>query len=202
MVWQPDYATLAQVKGYLGITDTADDVELATAISAASRAIDRACGRQFGSVAAPEARAYEATFNRHRPIPSWQVQIDDLGSVAGLAVSIGGVAITAPGFTLYPLNALQRGRPYETLVLTQLAEARPTESIPRVDITAAWGWLTIPNTIINACKLQTGRFDARKRSLFGVAGSPNDGSEIRLLAKVDPDVDVMLTEYIRRWGAV
>jgi len=201
MTWRPDYATTAQVKAYLGITDTTDDIEIAPVITAASRAIDRACNRQFGSVAAPEARSYAATFNRHRPTWSWEVSIDDLGTIAGLVVSIGGVTISAPGFKLEPWNALVNGRPYERLVLTPLAEARPTDTMTQVDITAAWGWLAVPTTILAACKLQAGRFDARKRSLFGVAGSPNDGSEIRLLAKVDPDVDVMLTDYIRRWGA-
>jgi len=56
--------------------------------------------------------------------------------------------------------------------------------------------------VLNACKLQTGRFNKRLQALFGVAGSPADGSEVRLLAKLDPDVAVMLVDYTRVWGAV
>ena len=42
------------------ITDTDDDVQIALAVTAASRAIDRRTNRQFGLVAAPEARYYTA----------------------------------------------------------------------------------------------------------------------------------------------
>lgn len=202
MVWRPDYATTAQVKAFLGIGDSVDDTEIASAITAASRAIDRACSRQFGQVAAPEARSYDAYWDRHRPTPAWVVSIDDLGSVAGLVVTIGGTTVTSANYTLEPRNALAVGRPYESLVLGASAEAKPTVSIPRVDTTATWGWLTVPPAILQACKTQTGRFVKRRDALFGVAGSPNDGSEVRLLALIDPDVKVMVADYVRRWGAV
>jgi hypothetical protein len=202
MAWKPDYATTAQVKAFISVTKDTSDADIATAITAASRAIDRATSRQFGQVAAPELRSYNAFWDRHRPTPAWVVTIDDLGTVAGLAVSVGGVSVTAANYTLEPLNALAKGNVYTSLVLGTNAEAKPSVAVPKVDITAPWGWLTTPTTILNACKLQTGRFIKRKDALFGVAGSPNDGSEVRLLALVDPDVKVMVTDYARKWGAV
>ena len=201
MAWRPDYATTAQVKAFLGIGDTADDTEIATAITAASRTIDRATGRQFGTVTASEQRSYNAVWDRHRPTPAWVVTIDDVYSVTGLTVSVGGTAVT--DYTLEPVNALVKGGVYTSLVLGPAAEAYPTTAVPQIDITTSkWGWSPVPDTILHATKIQAGRFHKRRDALFGVAGSPNDGSEIRLLAKIDPDVQVMLTDYIRLWGAV
>jgi len=79
MAWRPDYATTAQVKAALGITDATDDAEIATAITAASRAIDRATSRQFGNVTGtPTPRSYDAYWDRHRPTPAWVVTVDDV----------------------------------------------------------------------------------------------------------------------------
>jgi hypothetical protein len=204
MVWRPDYATTAQVKTALGITDATDDTEIATAITAASRAIDRATSRQFGNVTGtPTPRAYDACWDRHRPTPAWVVSIDDLYDATGLAVTIAGVTVTAANYQLEPRNALADGDVYTSLVLLAGAEAKPTAGIPRIDLsTDKWGWAAVPATVLNACKLQTGRFHKRRDALFGVAGSPADGSEVRLLAKLDPDVAVMLVDYTRVWGAV
>jgi len=49
-----------------------------------------------------------------------------------------------------------------------------------------------------ACLLQSSRIAARRDSPFGVAGSPETGSELRLLDRVDPDVAVTLSRYRRR----
>jgi len=203
MVWRPDYATTAQVKAFLGITDSVDDTEIASAITAASRTIDRATSRQFGKSDTATARSYNAVWDRHRPTPAWVVMIDDLFDATGLVVTIGGVTVTAANYTLEEVNALADGRVYTSLVFGASAEAKPSVSAPRVDMTTdKWGWPAVPVTILSACKLQTGRFHKRKDALFGVAGSPQDGSEVRLLAQIDPDVRVMLSDYVRRWGAV
>jgi Phage QLRG family, putative DNA packaging. len=203
MVWRPDYATTAQVKAFLGITDSVDDTEIASAITAASRTIDRATSRQFGKSDTATARSYNAVWDRHRPTPAWVVMIDDLFDATGLVVTIGGVTVTAANYTLEEVNALADGKVYTSLVFGASAEAKPSVSAPRVDMTTdKWGWPAVPVAILGACKLQTGRFHKRKDALFGVAGSPQDGSEVRLLAQIDPDVRVMLSDYVRRWGAV
>jgi hypothetical protein len=51
-----------------------------------------------------------------------------------------------------------------------------------------------------AARIQAGRFSIRQESLYGVAGSPAAGSELRLLARVDPDVGVSLANYVRPRG--
>lgn len=200
MSWAPDYATTAQVKAFLGVTDSVDDTEIATAITAASRAIDRATSRQFGKFTAPTTLSYEAVFDRHAVRPHWTVTIDDLASAAGLTVSVGGVAVT--DYTLEPVNAVAKGRVFTSLRFGPAAQAFPTVTAPQVDLTTdQWGWSATPATVLHACKLQSGRFHKRRDALFGVAGSPADGSEVRLLAKLDPDVAVMLVDYTRLWAA-
>lgn len=52
-----------------------------------------------------------------------------------------------------------------------------------------------PSAIVNACLLQASRFWSRRSSPFGVAGSPEFGNELRLLNRLDPDVEVMLGPY-------
>jgi hypothetical protein len=64
MAWAPDYITAEQLAAYLRITDDDDDVELAIAVGAASRAIDNHTNRQFGKVDAAEQRLYTSTASR------------------------------------------------------------------------------------------------------------------------------------------
>jgi hypothetical protein len=184
MAWAPDYITADDLGDFLGIEDDDDDVELQDAVSAASRALDDCTRRQFGLVAAPEARRYVAQYNAGE----WVLDIDDAMTTTGLLLN--GAALVDPD--LRPLNAPAKGKPWTRLVLP----ARPTVAIQTV--TMRWGWTTVPSTVVTAAKLQGSRFFARRHAPFGVAGSPDAGSEVRLLAKADPDVIVMLRSYVRR----
>ncbi len=195
MSWAPDYLTTAQAKAYLRIGDTVDDAEIATAITAASRAIDRACGRQFGRVAVAEQRWYPAECGVVAGRSVWLMPIDDLASTTGVGVVVDEATVT--DYTFYPRNAVALGKVWTRLVLGDNAEAYPVATDAEVSVSALWGWPTVPTAIIQACKVQTARFMARRDSPYGIAGSPSDGSEMRLLASVDPDVRVMLREYVR-----
>lgn len=211
MAWAPDYVTSADLKDFVRVGDTADDVEVAGAITSASRAVDRAAGRQFGNVAAPVARTYTAEYRRSAR--GWYVPIDDLQSTTGLAIQVGGVAVTS--YRLAPANAVADGLAWTALYLPGwpavpdmlgrqgwcAIPGAVTGKADEVVITAPWGWSAFPVPVVNATKLQASRFLARRDSPYGVAGSPADGSQIRLLARVDPDVDVMLSRYKRGWWA-
>jgi len=193
MVWGPDYvevddlAEFVRIKGVADIPDdTTDDAQLALAIAAASRAIDRHCRRQFGVVAAPEARRYTVRWRGSYLV----ADIDDLMTTTGLLV--GGLVVASPEFL--PLNAAAEGKPWTTLEVADSA----VDDRGRVEVTALWGWTTVPPSVVEACLLQASRVFARRGSPFGVAGSPADGSEIRLLAKVDPDVAVSLEPFRRK----
>lgn len=202
MAWEPDYATEDELAEYLRINDTADDVQLALAITAASRAIDRSTSRQFGLVDAPEERYYTAKFDAR--CYRWTVDVDDVVIVTGFAVAADTgddqtYATDVTDYSFQPANAGAKNRPYTKLLL------RPGSTLPlapdAVRVTARWGWADVPETIKQATLLQASRFFVRRDAPFGVAGSPDSGTEMRLLAKVDPDVQVMVSPYVRWWGA-
>lgn len=197
MAWAPDYVTAAELKSYLRIGDTDDDAQLAIAVSAASRAVDDHCNRQFGKLDAAEARSYTAWENYERGL--WVVDIDDLVDVTGLSITVAGDALTL--YELEPINALKKGMAYTRLVVDEDSGVQPAGDANEVTITAVWGWSSVPTAVKMATLLQASRFHSRRDSPYGIAGSPTTGSEVRLLARVDPDVGVSLRPY-RRMRAV
>jgi len=193
MPWQPDYVATAELTAYARITDAVDDVQAAMAVTTASRAVDRHCNRQFGLVAAAELRYYTPRWNRRRC--RWVVDIDDLMTTTGLVVATAAGTITE--FDLEPRNAAAEGKPWTRLVI------RTTNTVPikgedsEFTNTGRWGWTASPTAVKQATLLQGSRLLSRRDSPYGIAGSPDQGSELRLLARVDPDVAVSLTDYVR-----
>lgn len=193
MAWAPDYVSVDELKAYLRIADTVDDDELAIIVAAASRAIDDHTNRQFGKVAAAEQRLYTARYDYERR--RWVIDIDDLMTTTDLVILVGGVALT--GYRKEPVNAAAKGRPWTRLVVDQDSAVIPTGEEYEVAGTAIWGWTATPATVKLAARLQSSRFHSRRDSPYGIAGSPDAGSEMRLLSRVDPDVGVSLRSYMR-----
>jgi hypothetical protein len=196
MPWKPDYITTADLKAYLGIGDAVDDVQLATWCTASSRAIDTTTNRQFGQLAAPAARTYRRPPYYSPSTGLWMLEIDDVQDSAGLLVN--GVAYASSGAVLLPDNAPADGVPWERLGFTTCPtlsyQGQPQTNV----ITARWGWTAVPAQVVGAAKLQANRWNKRRNSPFGVTGSPEQGSVIRLLARLDPDVATTLTGLSRR----
>lgn len=207
MTWKPDYCTSAELKAYVRIPDddTQDDTEVALAVTAASRAIDRATLRQFGQVNSAVDRFYRAEGHRHHRYPAFTialpwphrghrtVDIDDLQDDTGLTITVDGTAVT--DYLLLDRNAPADGMPWTQLRLAEhLCEHEIT-------VHGLFGWTAVPTTIKQATLLQASRLIARRDSPFGVAGSPDIGSEFRLLPKLDPDVALTVRPYYRWWGA-
>jgi len=191
MAWAPDYITLAQAKAWLRIGDTVDDDEIEEQIASVSRRIDRACGRQFGILDAIDEWFYTLTWDRHQD--RWITEIDDVATQAGMIVKVDGVVTT--DYTLEPRQAVAKGTVWTRLVLGEGASG--TDARDGLGLTALFGWPAFPAPVTGASKLQLSRFMARRDSPFGIAGSPDSGSEMRLLARLDPDVNLML-DCVRR----
>lgn len=213
MAWAPAYASTSELASLVRIGDTADDAQLALAIETASRAIDLAAGRQFGLVAAVEDRFFTARWDRG--ISRWVVPIDDLMTSVGLVVKVDSLGygtyadtITSDLYRPRPLNAAGKGRPWTELVLYPASAvhltsgALPSGTDGAVQVTARWGWSSVPTAIKHATLLQASRLVARRDSPYGVAGSPEAGSQLRLLARLDPDVATSVAPYRRWWGGV
>ena len=197
MSWAPDYTTLTKLENYMRIFDVVDDSELSVAITAASSAINEHCNRQFGLLAAAEKWSYTAWPDMERG--QWVVDIDDLMSpaVTGLIVEVPTVGITT-AFTKEPINAAGKGRPWTRLVFNQDSAVTPVATNNyAVDVTVRFGWTTVPVAVEQAALLQASRFASRRNSPYGIAGSPDQGSELRLLSRVDADVGVSLRGLVR-----
>ncbi len=194
MAWKPDYITSVELKRELKITDATDDAWVALVISGASRAVDRHTRRQFGLLDAPALRQCGPATYRSE-LDRWVVPIPDLMTDTGLIVELAGDAVLDA--ELEPVDAAAEGKPWTRLLLAEGASVTWPTRGRRIAVTAQWGWSAVPATVKTATLLQAQRFYARRDSPYGVAGSPDLGSEIRLLAKVDADVAVMLTDYVR-----
>ncbi|MET7989850.1 hypothetical protein ABZU76_02965 [Amycolatopsis sp. NPDC005232] len=195
MAWQPDYVTTTELADYVHADDVTDEEQLALAISAASRAIDRFTRRQFGQTAAAEPRFYTPYWSGRRC--AWLALIDDvMVAPTEVATDPGDGAWTVePSPVMLPRNAAAEDRPWTEV---QLPGTIAAIAVDGVRVTALFGWAEVPATVKQATLMQASRLFARRDSPFGVAGSPDTGSELRLLAKLDPDVQVMVAEYRRR----
>jgi hypothetical protein len=200
VTWAPDYITLELLRRYLEIDDQSEDVFLQLWITTVSRNVDTATGRQFGKVATAEERYYEPLYDRMSGY--WYAAIDDLQDLTGLVVEDDRGTVHSPassststtGYQLLPRNAAAKGRPYERI---RIGASGPRE----LAITGLWGWNAQPAAVSTGMLLQANRLSARRKSPFGIAGSPATGSELRLLAKLDPDFETSLRPLQRKWWA-
>lgn len=200
------YATLLELKGFVGIpsADTADDTTLTLALDAASLQVDHFCDRTFlaGGVT---TRLYTAT-------DSDRVEIDPISTLTGLVVQTDenddGTFETTwtinTDFRMEPANAAAAGEPWTRIVSLGTRWFPRLQYRPGVQVTASYGWPggVAPAPVKNATLIQASRLWKRKDAPFGVAGSVEFGSEVRLLAKLDPDVESLLRPYQRKWWVI
>lgn len=206
-----DYCTLAQLRDLLlpagQVASGNDDAKMGYSITAASRAIDQESNRQFGLTGSAVARyyTYDGTLIEGRPA----VAIDDLMTSVGLVLALDtgtegtytGALTLGTDFDLWPRNAAADSKPWTHIVLRRAPVAVFPFWPGAIRVTGNFGWTTIPTAVTQAALIQAGRFFVRKDSLYGVAGSP-DTSTMRLLARLDPDVALIISSYRRMWGVV
>lgn len=195
------YASLSDLKSAIRITDADSDTLLQVALDAATSAIDEHCNRTFATSGTVTTRYFEPQ--------NGIVTIDDIYDATGLVVTAGGTVIpvavpnVSAGYTLIPENAAALGEPYTGLYYRSFPlNVWPLIfAVQRASVALAtnkWGYAAaIPSAVEMACLLQASRWFARRNSPYGIAGSPEMGSEVRLLAKLDPDVAVLLAGKVR-----
>lgn len=204
MTWAPDYCTQQELIDFAH-TDDGDAAWIDFARGTASRAIDRCAHRQFGRVAAPEARRYTARWSRKNV--GWLVETADLMDLAGVTIAFDALGdrsysqvIDPSKVDWLPWDAAELGRPWERMLLRADAGVLDDRR-GGVRVVAPWGWTAVPVPVHEASLLQGSRLLMRRDSPYGIAGSPEAGSEKRLLARVDPDVEVALAGYVRKTWA-
>ena len=189
------YATLAEVKSALRITDSADDVLLENEIESASRRVDGYCGRFFyqtSSTAIPvyPYDIYRVNFPADLPNTSVTIKIDTNANGTYSTTLVQGV-----DYILEPTDATIRMRPYRNarMVGGQTFPTFVEPSFPTVQITAVWGWNSIPDDVRAATILLTLRQFARLNAALGVVGFADMAITVRA---VDPDVRDLLAPYV------
>jgi hypothetical protein len=195
------YATLTEIKTFLSISDNVDDTLLEGMVEAASRSIDRIANRRFYLDTNASARAYRVS----SPVILYT---DDIGTTSGLVVKIdedgdGTFETTLTLNTDYimdPLTALDLGRPYTQVTMVTTSQSFPifpglfqNGLRPGVQVTARWGWPSVPDDINQACLILTADLYKRKDSPGGILGLGDLGA-IRM-SPLGRDVTAMVRAY-------
>ena len=195
------YITLANLKTYLKIDDSVEDTLLESIIESASRSIDRIANRRFYLDATASARTY-------RPVGNMRVIVDDFGTTSGLILktdpdSTGTYQKTMTLNTDYivePTTALAKGRPLNYLTIVGgTALSLPVNYRPQVEVTAKWGWPSVPDDIEQATYILSADLYKRKDSIGGVLGLSELGA-IRM-SPLGRDIAAMVRAYRREFFA-
>jgi hypothetical protein len=188
------YATLAQVKSAMRITDNLDDTLIEMAVESASRAIDGFAMRSFYS-SGTATRYYAAE-------DSYVVQTDDIAGTAitlqtsSAADGVFDTTFKVTDYQLEPSNGYTDGLsvPYTRIraVEDYLFPVAGGQNL--VKVTAVFGWPAVPIAITQACVIQSSRLFKRLDSPLGVAGFGDMGA-VRVSRYLDPDVEQLIAPY-------
>lgn len=187
------YATLAEVKAALRITDTIDDSLLEMAVESASRLIDAYCARSFYN-AGTAVRYFAATND-------YLTNIDDAIAITQVASDSSADGVfdiiwQADDYQLEPLNGRVDGLewPYNAIRAVGDYTFPVWNSEGLVKVTGTWGFSAIPMAVRQATIIQSSRIFKRLDSPLGVLSSPDLGF-IRVGSRLDPDVAQLVDGY-------
>lgn len=199
------YASLAEFKAWVNISDGIDDTQATAALTTVTRWTDEHCQRNFWQDTAV-ARVLEAN--------SWWCltlgPFNDLVSVSQLRTDQDGdgtfeTTWSASDYQLTPVNP-PNGRPFTRI------ESVAGRTFPvycwgigrraRVEVTGTWGWAAVPDAVKQACLIQTNRVLLRRNSPEGILGGQADFGVIRVSNRLDPDVADLLAPYVHPSTAV
>lgn len=195
-----DYCTLAELQYRIwppGATaDTADDAALENIITAVSRTVDNFCNRRFYTTDTTETR-YFSTYDNEFLYPDV-----DIVSITTLKVDYDGdrtyeITFDTTDYDLMPANAAVDSKPYSWVQISPLGTERWPTHRNGIEIVGYFGWSATPAAVKEATLIQSMRVWKRKDSPFGIISNPV-GGELRLLNKLDPDVEVLLAPY-KKW---
>ena len=188
------YATLADVKAALRITDTIDDVLLENSINSASRMIDQYCNRYFYSTAAGEVRYFKA-------LDAFNCWIDDCQVITEVRTAQSNPITfnqlwSSTDFQTIPANTYANGayQPITGLIAIFNYFFPTWQESNLVKVTGTWGWATIPEPIKFATIIQASRLYKRLESPLGVAGISDIGI-MRVGKGLDGDVQQLVEPY-------
>lgn len=162
-----------------------------SAIDAAEAAVEDYCGDRVFTV--PTGAATARVF-----IPrGGHVYTDDIGDLTGLVVADTSQTYGSTAYQLEPLNALAKGRPYDTIRLLGGLYASTCYGQATVTVTAPWGWPVTPEPVKEATRTLAGDLYHLKDNQFGVAGFGEMGV---LMVRENSYVKSLLKNYRRAFA--
>jgi len=190
-----DYVALSELKTALGISGSADDTYLNLAIDAAEKSINDLCGRKFTADSSATARTYRAQ--------PYLAVTDDISTLTGLVVKTDTAADgtfdttwASTDYQVEPLNNLTKGRSVNNLrAIGSYTYPVYGDGQVSVEVTAKWGWPSVPDPVKQATLLTSSRLYGRKASPMGVIGV-GDFGPVRI-SRTDPDIAALLMDYKR-----
>lgn len=178
-----NYATLAQLKSYMGNDiGAAEDDELNDALASASREIEEYCHRQFNDAGSASARSYRPTDRR-------TVFVDDFHTTTGFMLEVDtdddgtyDQLWLTNEYELRPRGGIREGRPGWPFIEIGAVDwlTFPDGYRAAIKVTARWGWASVPSMVKQACLELASSTYALRHARLGVAGSDQFGSVIRV----------------------
>jgi hypothetical protein len=191
------YATLAELKDWIDVTDAVDDAQLQMSLDSATSVIDSMCGRTF----ALQTDVVKLYWPRSTDV----VEVVDLISATSIKSDSHGdrtyaTTLEPTDYELLPYHDAS-GLPS---VRYQEVHIWPTSSKSfstgrQVQITGDFGYVEsggAPASVKQACLILASRYWKRHETPLGVLGVTDVG-QFERLSKEDPDVRALLTVYMR-----
>ena len=196
------YVDKTTFKAYIGLSGTAQDDNIDTAIDSACRLIDKICGRRFYQDEEVVAKVFT-------PNNSLYLDTPDISTTTGLIVKLDDnddgtyekTLTINTDFIVEPSNPRlikETGgqsyyEPYNkiTILDTRSSERFDPTIKNNIQITAKWGFSFVPEAITTATLIQALRYFKRKDTPFNTYGDVNTGVS-ELFSKIDPDVQTLL----------
>ena len=193
------YCTVGDLQETIG--STLDTPNMERAINTASRRVDTYCGRRFYIDDTLDSRLYRA-------VAPDRVIIDDITDNTSMTVktnpSNSGTYQTTIASTDYVLRPEERGlngaadMAWTEILLVNGEEFTSGNGRPEVEITALYGWETVPADVVQATILLASYVFRSKDAPFGAVGV----SDLGITRARMPAIVAELLDPYRRYGAV
>lgn len=197
------YATIEELRDHLRITDATDDTRLTAVLTATCRAIDRYCGQTFSKDDTATARTYMPyrtdrlwthPFHTTTDLAVKTDSSDDGTFDITWTVTTDYVAAPESGYT-----AAGFAVPYDRIDAVGSRRFPIDHRRSRVQVTAKWGWDTVPDAVREATLIKAARLFRRRDTPEGIAGG-GDFGVVRVSNREDPDVIMLLAPFCSPTG--
>lgn len=194
-----NYATLAELRAWTGVDDSLDDDLLESSLTAAELAVETWCGRKFTQDASATAARFRPQSMGWLYLPAFRpggTCTADISTLTGLVVKTddnddGTYETTWTVTTDFEVEPFD-GPPFHKVIAVGSRYFPTCYRRPVVQVTARWGWASVPEPVKTATLILAGEYAKLKDAPFGVAGF-GDFGVVRI--RQNPKVAELLARY-------